>query len=60
MPLGGSSAYAGMDGIWKPCLLNSATFSPFTEASWEDQILDRIHLMVGNHANWEFQEGAPY
>lgn len=59
----GEGVYAlrsGVDAKWKPCLLNHSLASGFAEGvSWEDQILDQIHAMVGSPENWEFQEGAP-
>jgi len=62
----GEGVYAlrsGIDGIWKPCLLNKDTYSAYKntdERSYEDQILDEIHKMVGAPESWEFQEGKPY
>lgn len=73
----GEGVYAlrsGVDGVWKPCLLDSSKLFPFKPRhggqdgtttpgeeeprSWEDQILDAIHTMVGG-SSWEFQTGAP-
>lgn len=59
----GEGVYAlrsGIDGIWKPCLLNKDLFKKYGDGvSWEEQILDSIHQMVGVQENWDFQHGNP-
>lgn len=59
----GEGVYAlrsGVDGVWKPCLLNHDLNTKFTQlGDWQEQILDQIHAMVGQQVNWDFQEGNP-
>jgi molybdenum cofactor biosynthesis enzyme MoaA len=38
----------GVDGLWKPCLLNKEKFVPISESEpMQDQILNLIHQMIG-------------
>jgi len=59
----GEGIYAlrvGVDGIWKPCLLNNNRYEPIQETSdFKLQILAVIHKMVGNWENHRFAEGSP-
>ena len=50
----------GVDGLWKPCLLNRSKFTPVTETeSYALQILRRIDAMIGHWPNAVFRSGAP-
>jgi len=62
----GEGIYAvrsGVDGLWKPCVLNSDKFQPMTiedaTSNYKGQILSTIHGMVGNWKNHKFIEGSP-
>ncbi len=59
----GEGIYAlrvGVDGLWKPCLLNREKFIPVTPGvPWEEQILAAIDSMIGDYAHAEFRTGAP-
>lgn len=50
----------GVDGLWKPCLLNKEKFVPFSESeSIDEQILKIIYSMVGERENRIFSTGVP-
>ncbi len=54
----------GVDGAWKPCLLNRERHTPVLlpsrgGPSWTEQILDRIDAMVGDFDNARYATGAP-
>ncbi len=50
----------GVDGIWKPCLLNKEKYeSIHLEENYSDQILRMIGSMVGNWENSTFYQGIP-
>jgi len=62
----GEGIYAvrsGVDGIWKPCLLNKEKFSKIEDADEETgykrHILEVIHGMVGDWKNHQFVSGRP-
>jgi len=61
----GEGIYAlrsGVDGLWKPCLLNKDKYERMDmsgKLSWEDQILYHIDRMVGNWRNSNFVSGSP-
>ncbi len=50
----------GVDGIWKPCLLNREEFIPVSESeSADDQILNLIHRMTGEIKSRKFSAEFP-
>jgi len=62
----GEGIYAvrsGVDGIWKPCLLNKQRYKKILEAEegfgYKRQILEVIHEMVGDWKNHKFVTGRP-
>jgi len=61
----GEGIYAlrsGVDGIWKPCLLNHdkhETIHVDESLDFKPQILQQIHNMVGDWKNHEFYQGNP-
>ncbi|KAG2393988.1 hypothetical protein C9374_003752 [Naegleria lovaniensis] len=62
----GEGIYAmrsGVDGLFKPCVLNSDKFIPIqiesASSDYKHQILSVIHTMVGNWKNHKFVEGPP-
>jgi molybdenum cofactor biosynthesis enzyme MoaA len=61
----GEGIYAvrsGVDGIWKPCLLNKQKFEKIHDADetgYKRQILEVIHRMVGDWRNHQFVSGRP-
>nr|CAG4707688.1 unnamed protein product [Naegleria fowleri] len=63
----GEGIYAmrsGVDGLFKPCVLNSDKFIPIqiesaSSSDYKHQILSVIHRMVGNWRNHQFVEGPP-
>lgn len=61
----GEGIYAlrsGVDGLWKPCLLNQDKFARIEgeeQRSYRDQILHHIHSMVGDWSKAQFSTGAP-
>ena len=63
----GEGIYAlrsGVDGIWKPCLLNHDKHSSINlpednDMDFKPQILQQIHNMVGEWGNHQFYEGDP-
>jgi hypothetical protein len=59
----GEGIYAvrsGVDGIWKPCLLNKEKFTNIAqESDYKQQILQVIHGMVGDWKNHQFVSGQP-
>jgi molybdenum cofactor biosynthesis enzyme MoaA len=58
----GEGIYAlrsGVDGIWKPCLLNKEGYEPIRVGGYKEQILSVIHKMVGDWRNHQFVSGAP-
>ena len=55
---------SGVDGLFKPCVLNSDKFIPIqiesaSSSDYKHQILSVIHRMVGNWRNHQFVEGPP-
>jgi cyclic pyranopterin phosphate synthase len=60
----GEGIYAlrsGVDGVWKPCLLNKQGFESIdtSDVNYKRQILSVIHKMVGDWNNHKFIGGAP-
>lgn len=50
----------GVDGIWKPCLLNKEKYESIrSDEDYSDQILQMIGKMVGNWENAKFFQGVP-
>ncbi len=61
----GEGVYAlrsGVDGVWKPCLLNNDKHDKIEYSDnfdYKSQILEHIHNMVGDWKNHSYYEGAP-